>query len=387
MPAGIVLVEHGAGEVEYSKAPRATFKYNKLPMKGPKKTGGNEHESKLCDKMQEIVRDEVRSVKSAEREAMGEKFKSPMLNAVAKIMRVMMTNPQFNDEYQKAKAILTKHPVVDFYLLFKTPVVFPPDRVLAMLSLGIDNASNVDTVKQFFASSVPGSSAAVLTNPVGVNNARDAIRNSIQVVNLTSNKKIIEIYRQIDASNNFNVDGQSYYEGQIYPDSLAAIFRSKQDFHLALDEAKFFIYRGIQNILASTPRGTPGGNSKRADEYLALFNTIKYSYEKAGLGNPARSFLLMPQLPGSDTYQTADFWQEYGLHMPSPVGGAQDYEDRVILGGDEFREYSRDLVNIDRDLDDELEKYDNCEFSMSEGAMNELRAYMKANDGKVPVMN
>jgi hypothetical protein len=373
------------GEIKYEGAPSATFKYAKTPQKGSKrKEGGGEH-SEICKLVYDITKEEVDCI----RQGTGgpNNYKSPMLNAVACVMRGLMSDPNLNDEYLKARSILTKHPIIDFYLLFQTPDVFPADKILTAHKAGKpDINNNVETIKNFFKKTI--ADAAVLNYDLlaELNRAKDELRSNIrESVNLKLNEKVIRAYNEIDENNKLIYMGTTYYAGKLYPDVLANVFKSHKNLHLALDEAMYFIYTVLRRIKSSTP-DWEAGRPKRAEEYAALFMTIKDCFGK--LGDPNKSMVLRPPIDSHDIYQTTEFWREFGLHLPMSIAEFENAADeRVIRGGSESLDiYSKDLVDVDKEIECELCNYDNSDLTLSDNTVAELKAYLKANDGKFPTL-
>jgi hypothetical protein len=359
------------GKVDHENAPAATHKYAKLPPK-PKK-GGNEA-SELVQIIKNTLRDEVECVAAGVRDQTG--FKSPMLNAVARLLRVFQSNAQFADECQKAKALLTKQPVIDFYLLFHNPDVFHPARVLQAWKLGVDNDSNVDTIRNFHNVAVPGA-AAVLT-PQGLaeaNRVRDEVRNQTSM-NIKTANNIVKLYDDWDQTNKLvSVNG---VVNNVFPESLANLFRLRKGMHLALDEFKFYAYSALQQIRSSPADDTAEARALRAKEYANLFSSIHECYPK--LGARGVSLLLTPLLDKNDVQFVQRFWNTFGLSLPSCCEA--ELTDRVVRGGDEDCD-TCDLENIDAELEQDLAKFSNCELSLSPCTVAELKSYMKRH-GKLP---
>lgn len=367
------------GEVEYENAPKATFKYSKIPSKGSRKTEGGCESPEIRKIVSTVTSEEEDCIRNGVTGPDG-KPKSPIINAVARVLRVFSSDPKFSEENMKARSILTKHPVIDFYLLFHTPDIFPSSKVADAYKLGVDVNNNVDTIRNYF--NTPINEGAAVLNPsslLELNQERDNIRNSIQNgVNYTFNRQIEKIYNEVDENNRF-----PGYSLKIYPDCLANIFKTHKNLHLALDEAKYFIFRAVQTIKAKTPDWIQG-RSVRANEYRDFFQIMEDCFSR--LGDPSKSMILRQSMDSHEVYQSSDFWRTFGLQLPVASGlYDSELEDRVVRGGNEsINIYSKDLIDVDREIDDGLNEYDNSDFALSDSAVTELKAYLKAHDGKFP---
>lgn len=375
------------GKIKYSGAPDATFKYAKLPMKGKKKVEGGHDSAEICKMVDTIVKDEVECIRNGTLSSDG-KFKSPMLNAVARVLRVLESDAKFADEYVKARSLLTKHPIIDFYILFQTPEIFCSTKILEAYRAGMDVNNNVDTVRDFFNKTVSGDAAVLNPSSLGeLIQARNALCSDVrEKVNLKLNLKVIKVYEDLDEQNQLIYDGRTYFSGKIYPDVLSNIFKNNKGMHLALDEAMFFIFTAVNHIKSSTPSDQwEKGREMRAKEYASLFSTMKECFHR--MGDPKKSWVSRQAMDAQDVYQTTEFWRAFGLHLPKPEEFRDEAESRVIRGGGETLDiYSKELIDVDGEIEDDLNKYDNSDFSISDSAVAELKAYLKANDGKYPTL-
>jgi|GEM_PF-6935318 len=372
------------GEVKYKDAPKSTYKYAKpFGKKAPKVEGGCEH--KLGMIVDKIVQDEILAVANGTPGEGG--YKSPMLNAVTRILRVLESNSNFTEEYLKARSLLTKHPVIDFYLLFQAFDIFSPTQIFEAYQMGTDINNNVTTVSEFFSKTVSSDPAGVLNSEElsKIIQASFDLREDVQSRIIKLNEKIIQAYKESDETNKLVYEGKVYYDGPVYPAVLASIFRANPGMHLALDEHKFMIYRCIRKIRSSTPNWDKG-RKDRAEAYLELFNNLKCIGK---LGNPKMSMIFRPRLDINDVYQSNEFWREFGLHFPTSNRDefSGEASDRVIRGGNESLDlYSKEIINVNGEIADELQGYDNSDISLSENTVNELKAYLKAHDGKYPTL-
>lgn len=373
------------GEVRYEEAPKATFKYFKSIRK-ERKTEGSSETDKVEKLINKTVEEELESIRSGL--GVPNNYVSPILNVVARILRGLTRTPSLKDEYLKARSLLTKHPIIDFYILLKTPDIFVTSKILEAYEAGApDLDNNVNTVKTFFDTPIQGETAAVL-NPStlsALNMARDNEANVVlDRTNISTSKNVVEAYDSLDQTNTLTYKGTVYYGEKVYPDVLFKIFNSKKGTHLALDEAKYFIYRLLRNIQYE-PNTWAEKRNIRADMYEHIFNIIKDCFKK--LGDPTKSIISKQTIDSQDVYQTIEFWKEFGLHFPksNKVNFDNEAEQRVIRGGAESLSlYSKDLIDVDKEIENRLDDYDNSDFTLSDKTIRELKAYLKANDGKFP---
>lgn len=368
------------GEVKYLEAPKANYVHLRNP-KMTKKEGGNESYVELYLLIDQITNDEVKSILT-DKKAEDGTYISPIISAVARILRVFSSDAKFAEENQKARSILTKHPIVDFYLLFKTPMLFSCDKILEAYRQGVNVANNVEFIKNYFNSTLSGDVATMSPKSLmELNVVRDEIRSKVQEkYDLGYIKRIESIYKHLDETNILEYEGIKY-PGKVYPECLANIFKQNPGFHMALDDSKYFIYRSVQVIKEKTP-DLIQARKLRAEEYANLFAEMKACYQKLGESN--KIVLCLGGIDSTAIYQFAEFWKTFGLHLPVATGiYDSDFEERVYRGGSDDNIYSKDLIDIDKEFFEDLEKYDNSPVSLSENTINELKAYYKVH-GKYP---
>jgi len=383
---GNMAVWNLKGTIEYEKAPKATMKYLKGAKKGSAQVrGGDEGYSKLQSIKMDIIGEEILALSNDRRSADGGRF-CPIMNAVVRLLRVFgdKEDPTFHEEYRRAKCLLTMCPVVDFYYLFCNPLIFSPDRVLAAYKKGLDQDRNVDAYRDFcenFKHPAFNNDPAMLLKADGVeaaNVARDRIRNSFMArITRETPGKIHAVYQAVDATN--EIDGK----GPLYSKGLADIFANNKGLHLLLDEFAHMAY----TMVSEEVRFAPNSREKAARLKDAL---AKLSESYGQFTNPEKKTKLdKPGSYGENIDSTAlyqcvvSFWKTWGLHFPCAM--QSEFEDRVKLGASESDDpYSKDLIDVDTCISEDLNSYDNCPCTVSDSAIAELRAYMKSHDGKLP---
>jgi hypothetical protein len=384
---GNMAVWNLKGKVKYEGAPKTTFKYAPKPgdkKKGPIRGAGGDHckDELQCIKSR-IIKEKIEAMSSNKRGLDGGKY-CPMLNAVTRLLRVYSneTDSSYHDEYRKARCILTINPVIDFYLLYFNPLVFSESRLLEAYKKGIDCGENVNTYKNLYQlHSHPAfqSDSAALMNEEGVksvNAAREILRNDI-IMNKNSAKKICDIYKKVDAENAIeNISN-------VYPASLATIFKSNPGLHLLIDEFCHLTYCALMDITA-----LPEDNyTAKANAMMDLTRLIYEAYGK--LDNPAKKTRLNdPSSYGLNLDAGAiqqcikTFWQTFGLHV---TPSSDVYDMRIKVGSNESDEpYSNEMIDVDGYFNDCLDTFDNSPVNLSDSTLAEMRAYMNANAGKMP---
>jgi hypothetical protein len=274
-------------------------------------------------------------------------------------------------------------PLIDFYLLYCNPLVFSPDRLLAAYKKGLDCDTNVDTYKEFCGTynhpALNGEQAMLFSaeGVVSVNEIRDRVRNgSLQRISKETVQKILKGYKEVDSTN--SLDGK----GPIYPKGLSDIFMTNKGLHLLLDEFAHMVYMILHEEVKIAPN-----SMEKAKRLREMFATLHDSY--GTLINPERKTKLdKPESYGLDLdnqalYQcVSSFWRTWGLHMPCNLSA--EFDERIAVGAGEDDPYSKDLVDVDTHIMDDLDNYDNCPCMVSDSAKAEVRAYMKAHGGRLP---
>lgn len=365
------------GEVEYKKAQPALFKYlkknigksNKAPTKG-----AGEDTSKMGQFVKKIIREEIECIKEGKKE--DGNFVSPMLNSVARIIRGL------NDKQLllAARCLLTKCPIIDFFIFTKNPEIFPLDIIYAAYEDGgPDENRNVDTIKNLFKQHFD-TECAIVTNYNKLENLRSEIVSSCSNSGLKINKTIIDIYSKMDNDNCISYARNNI--DNVYPEYLANYFKSRKGAHLALDECKQFLHVAIEKVKKGIPSNDDEWFSKRkerATEYLALFTDFCDCY--SDMSKPGKSMFSDSPFDGNDTVYAKSFCECMFLHFPSN-NDFQKLEDRVKYGGND--DDYEDNNNIELEYEMELDNYNNSDLRLSECTLKELKAYVKANNGRLP---
>lgn len=372
------------GTVDYEGAEKTTYKHIKSTNKHEtKKVEGGYELQELNNLIKIIIDAELNSIGTGAKDSNG-KWVSPMFNAVCGVLRAF---PEDSDNHKKARSLITMHPVLDFFLLFYTPDIFDTNEVVnAYKASPKANDNNVDFIKSF-ASGKQYPEALILNNS-GLEKLKKTSSGVVETLinsghGITINKKIKEIYDNLDKSNRL-LDLEN-----VYPECLSNIFRSKENLHLALDENLYFMYSAIQyNVIKPTVDTWESDASRRLRqrEYRNIFALFQECFSK--LADPAKSQIVYPVIDKNDIYAySTEFWRSFGLHMPciSDDKYSEIYNRVEIRGGNECNSiYSKDLINIDSEICNHLDNYENSELQLSNQTINELKAYLKNNNNKLP---
>lgn len=364
------------GEVEYQKAPPATYKYLKSTKKGVvgkgKKVGGSDFD--LSNLVEDTIEKEVKSIKDGLKE--NGKFVSPMLNVVARILRGL------KDDHLKlaARCLLTKCPIIDFFILTKTPNIFHSDLILKAYEDGApDNNNNVDTIKKFFNQSFDDD-CAIISDCNKLLTLKEKIVNNFENSGISINKKICNIYSDLDSTNCLTFEGTEIMD--VYPSFLHEIFKNNPGSHIVLDEFKQFLHCSIEKIKKGIPSDSENWyNTKeeRAKEYSELFKDFNMCCNK--MNDPSKNILSDTPLDKNDTTVAKSFLQSgMFLQFPTSNDSYQKLEDRIKYGGNDDSECI-DELNFEK----ELEFYENSECKLSDSTIQELKAYVSAN-GQFPTL-
>jgi hypothetical protein len=369
------------GSVKYEGVPKA----NPKPLKGAKMGGrgrpvrGGSEDAKqiLRDKVRIIEQAQLNTVRSGQVSSNG-KVICHLMNAVSAILRVI-SDPKngFVDEYRTAKCVLTMHPEIDLYLL-TNPLIFDPVRICKALEMGVAQDKNVDCCKEFCDTFVPEllkDEPALLLSNSGVRQARqqvdDVLRGIISRTSIRTADQVTNLYQQLDQTN--MLDGV----GPMYPECLASKFRSKAGLHLFLDEFCQNLWCKFRDVMEA-----PNLEAK----YAAWKDYFHFVYTVYGdPSNLERSQICKTDRWGVKLDQNnihmviIPFLQMWALHIPCPS------DDRVMLGAGEIPDpMSKELYGAHEKAMEELERHDNSALKVSEHCLAEIRAYMKANNGKLP---
>jgi hypothetical protein len=381
-----MAVWHLKGKVKYEGVqkvmqPRRTYEHEE---KESAVHGSHEEDEKQLGAIKTAVLKDKLSAILYEKKAQDGNALCPFINAVTRLLRVFRDDIEFSEEYRRAKCIITMCPMIDYYLLYCDPLIFPYANVLKAYKRGVDINANAETYRTFCSDY---SNEALKSNPdvllfsaAGVQTANDArvnIHNTMFTkISRETPNLILKEYTECDTKNTING------KGPLYPPSLSNIFATNPGLHLMLDEFAFIVYMGLQDV-----KSAPDAKEK-CKRMQDLMHAIYEAY--GSLTNPAKKTRLdQPSSYGMDIdapnslYQcVANFWKTWGLHMPCNM--QTNFEEFVHGGSEDARNpYSKELVSVDKHFMDELASYDNSEARLSESTMAELRAYVKAH-GKLP---
>jgi hypothetical protein len=380
---GNMAVMNLKGRVKYEGAPKAAPRKNGKKS-APKTAEGGGSDDELHQIKCKIIKDKFAAIESDKKSADGNRY-CPLLNAVTRLLRVFCdpNEATFYEECRRAKCLLTMCPAIDFFLLYCNPLVFARDRILAAYKKGVDQDNNVDCYRDFcnsYDSPAYKSDPALLLNADGaqaVNEARDAIRvEFLERLSAATPTRIAKLYSDVDSTNALGDQSPVYCAG------LAGVFKANAGLHLMLDEFCHLAYCGLQDVKMAP---TPQDKCKRLKE---LFHQIHDCY--GDFSRPSgKTRLDVPASYGGNfdnnaLYQiVVDFWKSWGLH--TPCGLNQEFEDRVAVGGDDDDgPYSKGLLDVDKHIMDDLDKYDNCPMCVSDSAIAEVKQWMKSHGGKLP---
>lgn len=368
------------GEVEFQNAPPATFKYLKREFDKTKKPFAKtigKGEDNISELLRKTCESEIEAIINGKKNDEG-LFISPILNAVARIIRGLSGN---NDLLLAARCLLTKCHIIDFIILTKTPDIFPSSDIMEAYNKSVDQDNNVDTIKNLFNSNFNDNSS-IISNFNKLESVKSNIQSSVCNLGSRLNKIICNIYEELDNSNTLKYE--NYSVSNVYPKYLSDIFKSNKGSHLALDETKQFLHVTFNKIKNSIPVNSPewfDSRKTRAEEYRNFFQDFFDCFKITN--DPNKSILNMQKLDVKDDKYAVSFCEEgLFLHFPTPTGNFNHLEDRVKYGGNDEDENILDL-----EYENTLDTFDNSAIKLSECTINELKAYMKSNNGRLPTFN
>lgn len=291
------------GEVEYEKAPRSEGKYaardsprGKKGVEGGRVGGysGGASPEQLERFIQDVVNAEFRSIRD---QASGVKRQSPMLRVVVNQLSTWKRTNSAN--YDKARAILSLHPIISFFLIYKNRLYFPTSE------LSVVGQSYPGDAVQVFKDMVGGvsDSGAMFSNRQGVKSAVQALRESTPV-NLKAPEVIKAVYANIDATNTISgVAG-------VYPQSALQAFQTHPGLHLLIDEFRHFLYASIEEL---NNRQSPGDQARAFNDLVMNVNSFR------SLLHPGHT--IMDKSDSCDksksvTQLQEPFWNNFALHIP-----------------------------------------------------------------------
>lgn len=364
------------GEIKYEGAQKSAFKYAKMAPKSKKVEGSCEN-SKLNDLYRSLISEEVKSIRSGSK--YGDLYVSPIMDAVARILKGFQSESKYMNEMLKARSLLTKNHVIDFAILFNSPKLFNANNVYNAYMSQL-SGNSVDTIKQFFNMSI-GDCASCNNAANELAQEADNIRQTmLRSGDIIIQKKIREVYNSIDSTNQMGSRGL-----KVYPDVVYNFFKENPGSHLGLDERKYFIYRRLNDIKSSRVLDdsgylTPQSRNEVANEYDSLFRDIA----AFNTMDSCKYFLCSEEC--IEKKLCVEFVTAFALHFPlGSIGSFADesLNDRVIKGAYE-ENVAKELIDIDSEFNGGLDEYANSETTLSEQTVNELKAYLKANNGKYP---
>lgn len=337
------------GEVEYEKAPKSEGKYavrdssrGKKGVDGGRVGGysGGADPVELERFIQEVVNAEFRSIHNQQP---GVKRQSPMLRAVVNQLNTWkaMNSPN----YDKARAILSLHPIISFFLIYKNRLYLPTSELSV-----VETSYPGDAVQAFknIVGDVSGN-GAVFTNREGVKSAVQNLRED-NPVNLKAPENISKIYSQVDESNSIGS------VTNVYPPSAVLAFQTHPGLHLLIDEFRHFLYASIEEL-----------NSRLdfTDQAKAFNDLVMNVNSFRSLLHPGRTIMDKSDLcdkSKSVTQLQGPFWNNFALHIPcvhfdedskyAYTGGADD-DDKDENEKSPEAKHEESLDNLDGKGDDE----------------------------------
>lgn len=383
------------GEVKVD-TPETTHKYSNLK-NNPRKIRGSDEKYELNEIFLFTCKHEVLTIGNA----VEGKF-SAMLVVVSQIIYHINKGRDSNYilEYEAARSVLTRNAVIDFFLLFKTPKLFNPSKILECVKQPVvDAKTTIDVYQNFFSDQTYKPQYTKYPEVLfGLNNkfseiikVRDLI--CVEFLNHSdeiARYKIIDMYQDFDKSNKLilRIKGSNSIRviDNIYPQSIFDIFRENPGMHLALDEIKFIIYFRLKQIRFSIPQSNDPffqSNDLRMNEYIDLFSYLTECYNE--FGDPNKS-MIIEKLSG-ESFIIKDFIKTMCYHFPlcNLADNNKDFEHYRVHGGHEvFDNRCNDLVDLDAEFDEELEKNKNAEYNLSKSALRELTYYVQTHNGEYP---
>lgn len=371
------------GKVKYAGAPKATYKHLKNGKVEHKTEGGNDQSDQELTNLVRII--EGQEVKACAQNLVSREGKqvSPMCDAVCKVLRYFDETDSQYENYKKARCIMTLCPVIDFYLLFCNPKFFRSEDVLEAYKNGI-SYENASYLKSFHENrnhkalhdesalifSAKGSTALTHERTTVIASIID-LASSGQAKNIGG--KIKDIYDAIDKSNKLNG------VGPIYPDSVHQVFKNNPGLHLSIDEFSFITHKALTKV-----KGQPDCASK-AKELSDLFSIFHECYgAMSGKTMIDKPEFYNAQLDNTGVYAfVVQFWRSFGIHFSCE----KPLEEGVYVGSNESEDiFCKEMIDVNADIKDSLDNYDNCPMCLSKSTIAEVKAYVKRH-GKLPDMD
>jgi hypothetical protein len=320
-----------SGEVDYKKAPEAGFSRNRGKenkdveggaAKKRRKRGGAEgaNQQEVDDFVQEVVRREHASIRDC---APGQKRESPMLRAVVLQLEKWKSDSPAN--FEKAKAILSLHPIISFFLIYKNRLYFPWGELNVF---AYDKLSGRPGAVQELASYMDEKvgDSAILNSPREVKEAVSDLKSRLGT-SVALPGKIREVYANIDSSNKIG------RISNVYPASVHNLFSAHPGLHQLIDEFRHYMYRAIKNM----------NGCKDSDAEASQFNELVVGVNCfRSLVHPEKTIMdIKDELdPKSVTQIQEPFVQGYMLFVPCAKHDLKS--EYAYTGGDDDDEEGAD---------------------------------------------
>lgn len=365
------------GEVDYEKAPKSEGKYSgKGAARGGAKKrthggySGGASDQDIDAFVQDMVNKEYRSIREQVR---GTKRKSPMLRAV--VNQLIQWRERDPEKYHKARAILSLHPIIAFFLIFKNRLYFPSSD----LNVVSDSVSSQDVVQELknIINDESGD-ACMFRDRKAVKNAVESLKDNKRM-NLNAAKTIQSCYAAVDRDNAIGSCKD------VYPAGAIAAFRAHPGLHLLIDEFRHFMYASIQEM-----------NSRRsAKDQARAFNDIVIRVNDfRSLLHPA-ACSIMDKVDALDKAKDVQqikepFWNTFALFVPCTYFDEKSPYRYTGAGEDEDgNELETDVPEGDEPDSHNEEDLDRIDGSPSEGDEAELarkiQAWLDSNNGNLPL--
>jgi hypothetical protein len=352
------------GEVEYKNAPKAQGGSSHKKRGGAVGgsvggySGGDSSREDIDNFVQEVVQAEYRNIRDC---PIGEKRKSPMLRAVVNQLRAW----KGTENYEKARAVLSLHPIISFFLIFKNRLYFPWNTLSRQELSGNEDA--VDELKRMMEE---GGDGYILSDPRGAKNALNALKAS-NPVKITMPDTIRKIYAEIDSSN--QVTGGMGVAGNLYPAAAHNAFRANPGLHLLIDEFRHFLYASIKEMNC---RHTAYDEARAFNDLVRQVNCFR------SLTQPSGTSMDKPDLleKAKDVLQVkAPFWNGFALFVPCVNFDSQG--GYAYTGGDD----DDDSKDPDAELGEDLEKINEpADDKYEEKLGKDVLTWLNNNDGELP---
>lgn len=326
------------GKVEYEKAPPATYKNTG---KKVEVRGGSEADSEMRALREALKRDKFLKMNAGI---------CPFKNAIIRVLNaaLMKGDEAFLD---LARNLFTLNSVIDFYILFSNPLAFPYPKVLAYYKESA-NYTDKDSYEELLTSQESYSE-----------NSTEQMMASLSVA---TPLKIKEAYEKMDRGETSAYDPR-------FNEATLALFRKNKGLHLMIDEFSYIMFTALAHDVDKT-------NSAEALMNLLADMEMAYDADKAGVfTSPTRKTRLDKEVTYKEMRREVldqfvkYFLMTYFMHRYNKAS----HREVFTRGGNEG------LIDVDGYNRDRTSAY-SCQTCVSGGALAELKAYMRANGGKLP---